>query len=305
MRIGRDLFLGDFLDTTNHKDKLIALVGAVIGLYLSLEVAASVTESGINGLILASLGATAVLLFAAPRAALSQPWNVLGGHAIAAMVGVAVRHAVDHPLVAAALAVGLTVYAMYYLRCLHPPGGATALYAVIGGASVEELGLLFILHPVLSSVAVMLLVAVAINYPFPWRRYPAALARLSEPSPTDPSGALERSGMSQADLEHAMRDLNLYLDLTEDDLARLYLLARRHHEHPDAIELDDIQSGQCYSNGAQDGAWSVRKVLARDDGQVTYRVISGAGVPEEGHCPVADFVAWAHHRVDAREWPSQ
>ncbi|WP_019024183.1 MULTISPECIES: HPP family protein [unclassified Thioalkalivibrio] len=299
MRTGRGLLLGDFLDTTNHKDKLIALIGAVIGLYLSLEVAASVTESGINGLILASLGATAVLLFAAPRAALSQPWNVLGGHAIAAIVGVAVRQAVDHPLVAAALAVGLTVYAMYYLRCLHPPGGATALYAVVGGASVEELGLLFILHPVLSSVAVMLMVAIVINYPFPWRRYPAALARLDEPSPAGPSGALERAGLSQADLEHAMRDLNLYLDMTEDDLARLYLLARRHHEHPDAIDPADIRPGQCYSNGAQDHAWSVRKVLARDGELITYRVISGAGVPEEGRCSVTDFVAWAHHRLDA------
>lgn len=303
MRIGRGLLLGDFLDTTNHKDKLIALIGAVIGLYLSLEVAASVTESGINGLILASLGATAVLLFAAPRAPLSQPWNVLGGHAIAAIIGVAVRYAVDHPLVAAALAVGLTVYAMYYLRCLHPPGGATALYAVLGGASVEELGLLFILHPVLSSVGVMLMVAVVINYPFTWRRYPAALARRDEPPPIRPSVALERAGLSQADLEHAMRDLNLYLDMTEDDLARLYLLARRHHEHPDTIEPEAVQPGQCYSNGAQDHAWSVRKVLARDGDQITYRVISGAGAPEQGQCPVADFVAWAHHRLDARGWP--
>lgn len=78
MRRGRRPLLGDFLDTTDHRDKLIALIGGVIGLYLSLEVAASVTDNGINGLILASLGATAVLLFAAPHAALSQPWNVLG-----------------------------------------------------------------------------------------------------------------------------------------------------------------------------------------------------------------------------------
>lgn len=300
MRIGRDFFLGDFLDTTNHKDKLIALIGAVIGLYLSLEVAASVTQNGINGLILASLGATAVLLFAAPRAALSQPWNVLGGHAIAAMVGVAVRTWVDHPLLAAALAVGLSIYAMYYLRCLHPPGGATALYAVVGGASVEELGLFFILHPVLSSVAVMLMVAIVINYPFPWRRYPASLARQAEPPPMRPSSALERAGLSQADLQHAMRDLNLYLDLTEDDLARLYLLARRHHAHPDPIDPADVQPGQCYSNGAQDDAWSVRKVLVRDGDQIIYRIISGAGVPNEGRCPVTDFAAWAHHRVDPR-----
>lgn len=297
MRIRRDFLLGDFLDTTNHRDKLIALAGAMIGLYLSLEVAASVTDNGINGLILASLGATAVLLFAVPHAPLSQPWNVLGGHLLSAIVGVVVRDLIHHPLAAAAVAVGLAIWLMYYLRCLHPPGGATALYAVLGGASVESLGLAFILHPVLSSIAVMLLVAVAINYPFPWRRYPAALTRAHNQTPTSRTTALERAGLRQEDLEHAMRELNLYLDMTEDDLARLYLLARRHHELRDPITTKDIRPGACYSNGACDNQWSVRKVLARDNGRLTYRTISGTDAPAEGHCSIEDFVAWAHHQL--------
>jgi len=102
------LFVGDFLDTTNHLDKLVALVGGVLGLYLSIEVAASATEGTVHGLVLASLGATAVLLF-----------------------------------------------------------------AVLGGSSVEALGLTYVLHPVLSSVGVMVLVAFVVNLPFAWRRYPA------------------------------------------------------------------------------------------------------------------------------------
>lgn len=163
MRSGREFLFGDFLDTTNHMDKLIALVDGVIGLYLSLEVAASVTDNGINGLILASLGATAVLLFASPHAALSQPWNVLGDHGVAAIVGILVRDVLPHPLLAAALAVGLAIWLMHYLRCLHTPGGATALYAVVGGDSVQTLGPLFLLHPVLTSAGVMLVVAVIIN----------------------------------------------------------------------------------------------------------------------------------------------
>ncbi|WP_026304829.1 HPP family protein [Thioalkalivibrio sp. AKL8] len=303
MRSGRGSLLGDWLDTTDHKDKLIALIGGVIGLYLSLEVAASVTDNGINGLILASLGATAVLLFAAPHAAMSQPRNVLGGHAVAAIVGVLVRDVLPHPLLAAAVAVGLAIWLMHYLRCLHPPGGATALYAVLGGESVHALGPWFLLHPVLTSVGVMLVVAVIINYPFPWRRYPASLTPTPEAPKQGPLAALERAGLGQDDLEYAMREMNLYLDLTEDDLARLYLLARRHHQHPDPITPDAIQPDHCFSNGESDADWAVRRVLRIDDGQVTYRNLAGPDTPGEDRATLEEFSAWAHHQLDPKSAP--
>ncbi|MDX5334369.1 MAG: HPP family protein [Gammaproteobacteria bacterium] len=295
------LFAGDFLDTTNHFDKLVALVGGVIGLYLSLEVAASVLEGGaLAGLVLASLGATAVLLFAVPHGALSQPWNVLGGHGVSALVGVSLHLLVPHPLLAAALAVGLAIWAMHYLRCIHPPGGATALFAVLGGAQVEALGYGYVLHPVLSSVAVMTLVAVAVNYPFAWRRYPATLAPPPPATHQAVGKALERGGLSFEDLEFAMRELNLYLDMTEDDMARLYLLARRHHEEADHVAAEDIRVGECYSNGPVGPDWVVRKVIGLgEDDRVVYREIGGAGKPENGGTASReDFARWAHHRVD-------
>ncbi|WP_019558052.1 HPP family protein [Thioalkalivibrio sp. ALE12] len=305
MRTGRGSLLGDFLDTTNHWDKLIALMGGMIGLYLSLEVAASVTDNGINGLILASLGATAVLLFAAPHAALSQPWNVLGGHGVAAIVGILIRDLLPHPLLAAAVAVGLAIWLMHYLRCLHPPGGATALYAVVGGDSVTALGPWFLLHPVLTSVGVMLMVAVIINYPFPWRRYPASLTPSPESPEQSPLAALERAGLGREDLEHAMREMNLYLDLTEDDLARLYLLARRHHQHPDPITPEAIQPGACFSNGGTDADWAVRRVLRRDGAQVIYRHLAGPEAPGEDRANLDDFLAWAHHRLEPEYGPDE
>ncbi|WP_373024225.1 HPP family protein [Thioalkalivibrio sp.] len=303
MRTGRGSLFGEFLDTTNHWDKLIALVGAIMGLYLSLEVAASVTENGINGLILASLGATAVLLFAAPHAALSQPWNVLGGHGVAAIVGILARDLLPHPLLAAAVAVGLAVWLMHYLRCLHPPGGATALYAVVGGDSVEALGPWFLLHPVLSSVGVMLVVAVIINYPFPWRRYPASLTPPPESPAQPPLAALEQAGLGRADLEHAMREMNLYLDLTKDDLARLYLLARRHHHHPDPITPDAIRPGTCFSNGKGDADWAVRRVLESDTGSVAYLNLAGPGAPHTGRTTLEEFLDWAHHQLPSGDGP--
>ena len=296
------LFVGDFLDTTNHLDKFVALVGGVLGLYLSIEVAASATEGAVHGLVLASLGATAVLLFAVPHGALSQPWNVLGGHAVSALVGVLVREAVPHPLLAAALAVGLAIWVMHYLRCIHPPGGATALFAVLGGGSVEALGLGYVLHPVLSSVGVMVLVAFAVNLPFGWRRYPAGFGRQRERAGSQErpvAQALARGGLSHEDLEFAMRELNLYLDMTEDDLARLFLLARRHHAQGDNVTADEIRVGECYSNGLPGEGWAVRRVTGeQEDGRLQYREISGPGTPSAGECSREDLARWAHHRVD-------
>ncbi len=127
-------------------------------------------------LLVASMGASAVLLFAVPHGALSQPWAVVGGHVVSAIVGTTCAVLLGSTLVGAALAVGLAIGVMQLLRCVHPPGGATALSAVIGGPGVHALGFGYVFTPVLLNAAVIVLVAVAFNAFFGWRRYPAAFA---------------------------------------------------------------------------------------------------------------------------------
>jgi len=149
------------------------LVG-IVGVILISE-----AQLGLQGsaVIVSSMGSSAVLLFAVPHGPLSQPWSVVGGHLVSALIGVACAKLVADPVFAASAAVGLAIGAMHYLRCLHPPGGATALGAVIGGEAIQQLGFQFVLTPVLLNTATILLVATLFNYPFPWRRYPSALAR--------------------------------------------------------------------------------------------------------------------------------
>ena len=122
------------------------------------------------------MGASAVLLFAVPHGALSQPWNVFGGHVLSAIIGVSCAMLFSNEIIAASAAVGIAIGVMHYLRCIHPPGGATALAAVIGGEATHALGYQFVITPVLINALVMLAVAVAFNFAFPWRRYPAWLA---------------------------------------------------------------------------------------------------------------------------------
>lgn len=100
-----------------------------------------------------------------------------------------------------------------------------------------------------------------------------------------------------------MREMNLYLDLTEDELARLYLLARRHHQHPDPITPDAIQPDDFFRNGGSDADWAVRRVVNIDDGQVTYRNIAGPEAPRQGRVTLAEFTAWAHNQLDPKSAP--
>ncbi|MDT8448013.1 MAG: HPP family protein [bacterium] len=124
-------------------------------------------------LLIGSFGATAVLLYGAPGSPLAQPRNLLGGHFLSAWVGVACfKFLPGQPELAAALAVSLAITLMHLTKTLHPPGGATALIAVLGPAPIHALGWWYPWVPALSGASVMLLVALVVNNFAPRRRYP-------------------------------------------------------------------------------------------------------------------------------------
>ncbi len=89
------------------------------------------------------MGASAVLLFAASHSPLAQPWPLIGGNILSAIVGVAVSRLVHDPALAAALAVSLAILVMLLTHSLHPPGGAVSLIPVLGGESIHALGYSF------------------------------------------------------------------------------------------------------------------------------------------------------------------
>jgi CBS domain-containing membrane protein len=228
----RSRLWGRDLHPASHAEKLISTAGGFAGILLVLVVSGKMLDFHGAALVVASMGASAVLLFAVPHSPLSQPWSLLGGHLISAAIGVTCAQTVSDPFYAGALAVALSIGAMHYLRCLHPPGGATALVAVLGDESVRTLGYGFMVTPVLANVLIMLAVAVVANYPFRWRRYPRLL---SAPTPitgvVEPAQA-EKCMIAHSDLVYALSEIDSFIDVSEEDLLQIYHLATGHLPAP-------------------------------------------------------------------------
>jgi CBS-domain-containing membrane protein len=148
-------------------------LGAFVGIALVGLIGAAVVDRLGQGLLIGSFGATAVLGYGAVRSPLAQPRNVLGGHVLSALIGVCAYQTLgDAVWLSAAVAVSTSIAAMHMTKTLHPPGGATALIAVIGGDPVHSLGYMYALMPVGFGAAVLLAVAVLVNNIPKGRRYP-------------------------------------------------------------------------------------------------------------------------------------
>lgn len=300
-------FLGIEPERVTWLEKLVATVGGFLGIYLIIVVTSRVTDLPGSAIIVPSLGASAVLLFAVPHGRLSQPWALFGGHVVSALIGVTCYRFIGDPFLAAGLAVGLAIGAMHVLDCIHPPGGATALAAVIGGPALHELGYLYVVLPIFVNVLIIFLVAVGFNALFRWRRYPASL---SSPTPVTSShreaGALDLSSITQEDLDYAMRQMNLILDITVEDLVRLYSLASKHSQSRH-LSPEQIRLGHYYSNGLFGKLWQVRHVIdesgdtdpKRD--QVIYKIVAGPGRRSTGTCSREEFARWARYEVMRNE----
>ncbi len=221
-------YLGVTDQTSSHREKLLSGLGAFLGISSIYLISMAWMDKATAVYIIPSMGASAVLLFAAPHVPFSQPWNVLGGHLVSAVVGVSCAIAIPNTLLAASIAVGIAVSVMYYLRCIHPPGGATALAAVIGSAKLHALGYLYILSPVFLNTATILLIALLFNGLFGWRRYPAYLyRRLSK------KDNITREGyqpIKHEDFVYALSQIDSFVDVSESDLLKIYSLAtgKRH-----------------------------------------------------------------------------
>lgn len=219
-------FFVPILAGATWRDRAIACIGALIGISITYFIC-QLTLGNLTGelahlpLLVAPMGATAVLLFAVPASPLAQPWPIIGGNTISAAIGIAVAMTVPDPILAAGISVALAIAVMSLCRCLHPPGGAAALLATLGGHSVTDTGLLFALDPVAINAVLITLVGLLyhklLKHNYPHRPVAAPVNTHG----TRDAAPGSRIGFTPGDIDSALADLGEAFDIDRGDLDRL------------------------------------------------------------------------------------
>ena len=190
------------------RERLRAAAGALLGLLLTGFIARSVGGAfALDPWLVAPIGASAVLVFGVPGSPLAQPWAVIAGNTLSTLVGILCVRVLPGPLPAAACAIGLAIVTMFWLRCLHPPGGAAALLAVLSDWT-DPLRAVF---PIATDCVLLVLAGVLFNS-LTGRRYPHTQVK-----PPEMTG----SRFSESDLDAALKHYNQVLDVSRDDLSAL------------------------------------------------------------------------------------
>ena len=157
----------------DHREHLWSFIGAFAGIGIIAFLQSLMLDKMENVFLIGSFGASSVLVYGAIQSPLAQPRNLVGGHVVSAIIGVAVYQLLpDIIWLTAPLAVALSIVMMQVTKTLHPPGGATALIAVTGSAKIKALGFIYVLSPVLSGCLILLVVALIFNNMTSHRKYP-------------------------------------------------------------------------------------------------------------------------------------
>ncbi len=209
----------------SRKEIVLGCLGALLGVFCAAWLSHRIL-AGFNPWFIAPMGASAVLLFAVPASPLAQPWSLVGGNLVSALIGVTCAAHIDDVATAASLAASLAIAAMFALRCLHPPSGAVALTAVLGGPAIKALGYRFVLWPVAVDSLLLLLAALVFNVSAR-RRYPHHAVAPANAHHTRDEPPAARVGLTAQDLDAALRARGELLDVSQDDLEALFLEAER------------------------------------------------------------------------------
>ncbi|MBY4766720.1 HPP family protein [Burkholderia ambifaria] len=206
--------------TLGWRERMRSCAGALVGIAtVGVTMRLLPGVPGLVPLLVAPMGASAVLLFAVPASPLAQPWSIIGGNLVAATVGVACAQWIADPITAAAVAVALAIGGMFALRCVHPPSGAVALTAVLGGPAIHALGFGFVVEPIALQSGILLSAAL-VYHALTGHRYPHGGVR-PDAKPQAGSAATARGGFTRADLDAVLKRRSEWLDVDPDDLEML------------------------------------------------------------------------------------
>ncbi|MBS1146664.1 MAG: hypothetical protein H6R08_840 [Proteobacteria bacterium] len=271
----------------SHAESARSALGALIG--IGLAGALLYLNPDVSFWLIAPIGGSAIILFALPHSPLAQPWSVFGGYLMALCAAYLSVLLMPNPLLAAAAAVAGNVWLMARFNCMHPPGGALALFVALAGAP-SLAGASGEIVLVAENVVAILAAALLVNNLMPGRCYPYCGIKAKENvHHTGDASPIVRAGLTHADLDAAIQSIGTYVDMQENELVRLYNLAVDHaFDRQLALSCADIMSRSIVTvsfSTELENAWS----LLRAHKIKALPVVDHFGRPV-GIVTVADFL---------------
>jgi CBS domain-containing membrane protein len=257
-------FFEPILPGATIRERIIACIGASIGIGLTVIICRHILGDGVHlPLIVAPIGASAIILFVLPASPMAQPWPIIGGNTISALAGVLTARYIGDQMLALAVAISLAMIAMSLTRSLHPPGGAAALTAILGGPAVTASGFAFPFLPVALNCVILVGVGMAFhkclrrNYP---HMAPAATPNVQGTNDPPPAS---RAGFQDEDVDVALKVLDETFDIDRNDLDRLLrqvelqALIRSHGD----LRCEDIMSRDVIRGCLGESVETARRLL--------------------------------------------
>lgn len=202
-------YFGQDQTNVSQQERYRAAAGAFIGLLFTLLAGRYLGGLvGVSDWAMASLGASALLVFVLPSSPMAQPWAVIGGNFLSALIGIACVNLFDYPVVTAPVAVGLSILCMFVMRCLHPPAAAVAMITSLGSISHFD----YAVFPVLTDSVLLILAAVIYNN-LTGKAYPYFLNSKPLESPAEANQSKE--------IDDVLSRYNQVIDINREDLATL------------------------------------------------------------------------------------
>ncbi|WP_088177884.1 HPP family protein [Methylotenera sp. N17] len=233
----------------SNRERLRAAIGAFAGIALTAVSTYLITgELSSVPYLIAPMGASAVLLFSLPASPLAQPWSLLGGNLVAALVGVTCAIWIPNPMLAASIAVGASILLMLCMRCLHPPSGAVALTAVLGGPAIHALGYWFVAAPVALNSVILIITAI-VFHTTTRHEYPHHARHRKKETANETIPPELRFGFTSDDLNEVLKENNELLYISRDDLEKLFQQTEMHayRRRFGEIKCRDIMSTEVIS----------------------------------------------------------
>jgi len=283
-----------------RSERVVATLGGMLAIYLCFFVTAHFTGMSGSAAILPSMGASTVLLFAVPHGQLSSPWALFVGNVLSATIGVTCALILENPFLAASVAVASAILAMHLTRSVHPPGGATALAAVIGGPSLHHLGYWYVITPTLINCCILFVVAMLFNNQFQWRRYPQSLMRYQQVGYHPDTRRIQIHHIHEA-----IARSEIVMDASDAQIKHIVDLADA-VLHEELVAGFELELGAFYTNCKPGLAWSVRQVIDQRQHKdpsrhlVVFRVVEGESKGFADSCTLMEFAEWAGEKMRPR-----